>query len=159
MIGRVREEETTWAQIPERFEAGTPPIAECLSFAAVLEQLRSIHDQYDIQSYEDNLFQYAWNQLSQIEGLTLFGPGLNNGVVDRQRSIISFIVDGMHAHDFASIADSYGVQVRAGHHCCMPAMEALEIESSARLSFGLYSAQADIDKLCIAIDKAKRVFS
>ena len=153
MIGEVTVERTTWADIPARFEAGTPPIAEVISFTDTLEKLANLHADNDVAEAERTLYEYAVEKLSRCAGVKLVGP------VERdQESIISFLVNGVHPHDMATIADSHGVQVRAGHHCVMPAMRALELPATTRLSFGLYSVQSDIDRLVEAIGQAKSLF-
>lgn len=153
MIGEVTVEHTTWADIPARFEAGTPAIAEVISFTDTLEKLARLHDEHDVAEAERALFEFAVEKLARCNGVTLVGP------LERdQESIISFLVDGVHPHDMATIADSHGVQVRAGHHCVMPAMRALQLPATTRLSFGLYSVKSDIDRLVEAIGQAKSLF-
>ena len=153
MIGEVTSEFTTWADIPARFEAGTPPIAEVISFIATLEKLTELNSKHAVVEAEQALYEYAVERMRQCDGVRLVGP------LERdQGAIISFLVDEVHPHDMATIADSHGVQVRAGHHCVMPAMKSLGLPATTRLSFGLYSVRADVDRLLEAIERARSMF-
>lgn len=154
MIETVTVEGSTWAPAPARFEAGTPPIAAAIGLAAALEFIESVGFEA-IRNHERCLFAEAWARLSQEKGVTLFGPGPES---DQQVSIISFTIEGVHPHDIATIADSVNVQLRAGHHCAMPALKHLGIPATARASFGIYSHAADIEQLMLGIREVKRVF-
>lgn len=154
MIATVSTTGSTWAESPQRFEAGTPPIAEALALATGLKFLSSIgfaalHD------HEERLFSYAMRKLSTEKSVTIYGPAVAGGA---QRSIISFSLQGIHPHDFSTIADSFGVQLRAGHHCAMPLLHRLGLQSTVRLSLAMYSCEEDIDMLCEAIRFACRKF-
>jgi cysteine desulfurase / selenocysteine lyase len=107
-------------------------------------------------SFATTLFDYAWNKLSQIPGLKLHGPKTSG---KPQSSIISFSLDGIHPHDLATVLDQHRVQVRAGHHCAMPALAALDLPSTTRISFGVYTELADIDQLIVGINAAQKLLN
>ena len=151
MIETVTKYDATWAAIPARFEAGTPPIVEVIGLSAAVKYLSEI-GLSDIYSYESDLVAYARVQLAKIEGITIFAGELNCG-------IISFVVEGMHAHDIASLLGDSKVCVRAGHHCAMPLTQVLGVPSTVRLSFGLFNTTADVDALIIALKRAQSLFS
>lgn len=154
MIREVGEQFSSWADIPGRFEAGTPPIAEAIAFGATLRQLSEIRKTYPLGLVEEELFRYAVERLSSLPSVKLIGPLRRD-----QRSILSFEVAGVHPHDVASIADSHGVQVRAGHHCVMPAMRSLQLSATTRLSLGMYSVREDVDTLVESIQHAQKILS
>jgi len=155
MIAEVTTEGSTWAEYPRKFEAGTPPIAEAIGLGAALDFVSAIGLER-IESHERKVFDYAWSLLSKEPGVKLYGPATNAG---EQGPIVPFTIDGVHPHDFATVADSFGVQVRAGHHCAMPAMRALNLTATARASIGVYSMTSDFDALLQAIQHAKRLFT
>ncbi len=155
MIGYVSTEGTTWAALPQRFEAGTPAIAEVVGLGAAIDFVNSIGADR-IAAHEAEMFDYAWNTLKKIPGVTLYGPR-NAG--EQQLSIISFSVDGIHPHDLATVLDQHQVQIRAGHHCAMPALSALGLPATARISFGVYSQPQDIDQLAAGVKAAQKLFS
>jgi cysteine desulfurase/selenocysteine lyase len=155
MIGWVSTEGTTWAAVPNRFEAGTPPIAESVGLSAAIDFLTGIGFQ-QIEAHEAEIFDYAFDRLRRLEGVTLYGPALEGRP---QRSIIGFSVAGVHPHDLATILDQKNVQIRAGHHCAMPALSALGLPATARLSLGVYSQQSDIDQLIEGIKDAQAIFA
>lgn len=154
MIGAVTTAGTTWAAVPHKFEAGTPAIAEVIGLSAALDFISAIGVE-EIARHEAEMFEYAWNALRTISGVTSYGPR-NEGKA--QRSIISFSVDGIHPHDLSTVLDQHRVQIRAGHHCAMPALAALGLPATARISFGVYSQSADIDQLILGIKAAQRLF-
>lgn len=154
MIRTVSLEGATWAEPPHRFEAGTPAIAEAVAFATAVELLQSI-GMAQIARHEEHLTRIAEQTLRAIPGVTLHGPGSAHG----QRSIFSFSLDGVHPHDLATIADGHGVQLRAGHHCAMPALRRLGLPATARASLGIYSDVDHIERLAQALEDAKRIFS
>ena len=154
MIERVTIEGTTYKSAPGRFEAGTPPIAEVIGLGAALDFLARINFEEEL-AREARLHQYAWEQLSRVEGVTLYGPRM---VGEEQAAVLPFNITDVHPHDVATIADASGVQIRSGHHCAMPAHRALGIPSSARASLGIYSLEADIDRLIEALQRARKVF-
>lgn len=154
MIEQVTMECSTWAEVPRRFEAGTPAIAEVIGLSAAIEFVESIGVS-KIKKFEQELFAQALELLLKEDGVTLYGP-CNPDV---HSSIISLNVNGVHPHDLSTIADSFNVQIRSGHHCAMPAMRALGLHGTARASIGLYSDISDFERLIEAIRRAKKLFS
>ncbi len=154
MIETVTVDGSTWAAAPQKFEAGTPAIAEALGLGAAVEFLEAL-DRTALAEHERKIFDYAWEKLSGLPGVSCLGPR-NAGA--EQESIISFEVAGIHPHDLATVADSLNVQFRAGHHCAMPLMKRLNKTATARISFGMYSDLQDIDQLLGALARAKQLF-
>ena len=148
MIERVRIEETTYAPLPFKFEAGTPNIAGAIGLAAAIEYLESM-DAEAIHAHEADLLAYASASLSQVEGLKVIGTARTKGPV------LSFLLDGTHPHDVGALLDQQAVAVRTGHHCAMPLMDAFGIPGTVRASFGLYNSRADVDALTKAVRKAR----
>lgn len=153
MIQSVSKEETLFAEPPHKFEAGTPPIAETIALVSAIDFVSSIGLDV-IARHENSLLEMALELLSKEDFLTVYGPGLRTG---GQVSIVSFNINGVHPHDLATFADSHNVQIRAGHHCAMPALRELNLSSTARASFGVYSTGDDILALQEAIRQAHRV--
>ncbi len=153
MIDEVTLERTTYAPPPSKFEAGTPPIAEVIALGEALRFLLG-QDRAALYEHEQNLYRKARSLLEAESGVRLIAPPLS----EEPSSIISFNLDGVHSHDLATIADQYGVQIRAGHHCTMPAMKKLGLSGTARLSLGLYSELSDIEKLIQALRRARSLF-
>ncbi len=149
MIQRVEFEGSTWAPPPARFEAGTPPIAEAVGFAAAMDYLSRIGFQA-ISDHEQTLLTYLTEQLETVPGITIFGtaPG--------KIGVVSFGLDGVHPHDVATVVDTHGVAVRAGHHCAQPLMRHLGVSATLRASLGLYNTRADVDQLVVALGDARR---
>ncbi|MDQ3729645.1 MAG: SufS family cysteine desulfurase, partial [Actinomycetota bacterium] len=139
MIRKVTKEGTTWADVPARFEAGTPAIAQAIGLAAALRWLDGIGMEHATQ-HEREVTAYAMERLSGVPGLTIFGPPASPDRVGP----VSFELDGVHAHDVAEILDRHGVAVRAGHHCAQPLMERLGVSATARASFGIYTTREEI---------------
>ena len=148
MIERVRIEETTYAPLPFKFEAGTPNIAAAIGLAAAVDYLHGL-DMAAVRDHEADLLNYATSSLRQVDGLAVVGDSARKGPV------LSFLVEGTHPHDVGTLLDQQGVAVRSGHHCAMPLMEALGIPGTVRASFGLYNSRQDVDKLVAAVRKAK----
>lgn len=151
MIDRVTFARTTFKEPPARFEAGTPAIAEAVGLAAAIDYLADLGPSF-VAAHEDDVLAYATARLSEIDGLRLYGNAPEKG------SIISFTLDGAHAHDVATILDQHGVAVRAGHHCAHPLMDRLGVAATARASFALYSTRAEVDALADALGAVKRIF-
>ena len=151
MIRTVRFDKTTYNELPYKFEAGTPNIAGVVGFGAAIDYLGQA-DLSAIQAYEHELLGYATQQLSAVPGLHLVGTAKH------KTSVLSFVMDGIHAHDLGTIVDQDGVAIRTGHHCAMPVMERFRIAATARASLGLYNTRADIDALVAALAKAHEVF-
>ena len=151
MIEIVTFEKTTYREAPARFEAGTPPIVEAIGLAAAIDYVTGIGLDR-IARHELSLRDYAMEQLGAIEGLTIIGRPREKG------PIVSFTLDGAHPHDIATIVDSRGVAVRAGHHCAQPLMERCNVVATARASFGMYNRLEDVDALVDALKTVKDIF-
>jgi cysteine desulfurase/selenocysteine lyase len=151
MIRRVRFEETTWGDLPHKFEAGTSPIAEAVGFGAAVDYVSAIGLDA-IHAHEQELTAYALERMSEIPGMTLYGPP-----PERRAGIVSFNMDGVHPHDVAQILDLDGVAIRAGHHCCQPLMTKLGVAATNRASFYLYTVPEEIDRLVESLHKAKKL--
>jgi cysteine desulfurase/selenocysteine lyase len=153
MIRSVKLEETTWGQIPFKFEAGTQPIAEAVGFGAAVDYLTDVGIGA-IEEHERELLVYALEKLADIPGLTAYGPE-----PERRAGIVSFNLDGVHPHDVAQILDMEGVAIRAGHHCCQPLMAKLGVAATNRASFYLYTVPEEIDRLAEGLHKAHKLLA
>ena len=151
MISKVRFEQTTWGEVPHKFEAGTMPIAEAVGLGAAIDYLTAIGIEA-IEAHEQELAAVALERLGEIPGVVLYGPP-----ADRRAGIVSFNVEGIHPHDVAQVLDSEGVAIRAGHHCCQPLMTRLGVAATNRASFYLYTVPEEIDRLVDGINKARRI--
>jgi cysteine desulfurase/selenocysteine lyase len=151
-IAKVTLEGTTWNELPYKFEPGVPPLAEAVGFGAALEYVSGIGLEA-IHEHEQVLTAYGWELLSAIPGVTLYGPPPPD-----RAGILSFTLDGVHAHDVAQILDSEGVCVRAGHHCTQPAMRRFDVVATTRASLYLYNTTDDLDRLAAGLDRVKRTF-
>ncbi|HEY0876974.1 MAG TPA: cysteine desulfurase [Zeimonas sp.] len=151
MIRTVSFEASTWADAPQRFEAGTPNIAGVVGLGAAIDYLRDVGVER-IADHEHSLLAYATRSLETIPGLRLIGtaPG--------KAGILSFTVEGIHPHDLGTILDTEGVAIRAGHHCTMPLMQRFGIPGTARASLALYNDESDVDALVAAIRRAQDLF-
>lgn len=152
MIREVHLDHSTWADLPEKFEAGTPSVADAVGLAAAAEYLEDLGFEA-IRQHEIQLTNYALGQLREIPGLTLFGPDGED-----RAGVASFVLDGAHPHDIASILDGEGVAVRAGHHCAQPLMRRLDVTATARASFYVYNTEEDVDQLVRAIETVNSIF-
>ena len=152
MIDKVTFEKTTFAAPPARFEAGTPPVAEVLGLSTAIDFINET-GMDSIIAHEEQITEYALNELKKIEGLQIVGNPKNRG------SIISFILEGIHPHDAAMILDEEGIAVRAGHHCAQPAMEHFGISATLRASFAAYTEEWEIDRLCQALKRTANIFA
>ena len=153
MINTVDRDVSTWAPVPHKFEAGTPPIAEAVGFGAAVDYLSEIGMDV-IAQHERDLTRYALDRLSEVPDLTVYGPDdvlLRGGAV-------SFELADIHPHDIATILDQEGIQIRAGHHCAKPLMQYLDVPATARASFYLYNVPEEVDKLVAALMNARRIF-
>ncbi|WP_096389682.1 aminotransferase class V-fold PLP-dependent enzyme [Halopenitus persicus] len=153
MIRRVTYEETTWEDLPWKFEAGTPSIAQGIAFAAAVDYVDDIGME-DVRAHEDLLAAYAHDRLSEFDDVTVYGPP-----GDRRGGLVSFNVDGVHAHDLSSILNDHGVAVRAGDHCTQPLHDKLGVPATARASFYVYNTVEEVDALIEAIDEARQLFA
>jgi len=152
MIDRVTIEKTTYAEPPQRFEAGTPPIAETIGLGAAVDYVQSI-GMAAIRDHEQDLLSYAHQQLSSVEGLTLIGTALGKS------GVVSFTMDCAHPHDISTIIDRKGVAIRAGHHCAQPLMDFFDLPSTARASVGVYTTRDDIDALVSSLATVRKIFA
>lgn len=145
--------DSTWTDLPTKFEAGTPLIAQAIGLQAAIEYIESIG--FDaIHEHEQALTTYAYEQMSQIEGIDIYGPSK-----DKRAGIITFNLKDVHPHDVATALDTEGVAVRAGHHCAQPLMKWLNVSSTARASFYIYNTKEDIDQLVEGLKQTKEFFS
>jgi cysteine desulfurase/selenocysteine lyase len=150
MIREVRFEKTTFNDPPHKFEAGTPNIAGFVGLAAAIEYLQKI-GMAEIAMREQHLLRYATGALSNIEGLRIIGNAADKAAV------ISFLIDGAHAHDLATLLDLEGIAVRSGHHCAHPLMQFYGVPATCRVSLAFYNTEAEIDALIAAIAKVRRL--
>jgi len=153
MIRKVTAEETTWADLPAKFEAGTAPVAEAVGLGAAVDYLEAVGLEA-VEQHEHALAAYALEQLGEIPGVTLYGPP-----ADRRAGIVSFNVEGIHPHDVAQILDQDAIAIRAAHHCCQPLMRRLDVAATNRASFYLYNTTEDVDRLAAGVRHAKDVFA
>jgi cysteine desulfurase/selenocysteine lyase len=151
MINTVSFEKTTWADLPDKFEAGTPPIAQAIGLGVAIDYLSGI-GMAAIAEHERALLNYATQQLSAVEGLNFVGTATGKA------SVVSFTMDCAHPHDISTIIDQNGVAVRAGHHCAQPLMDRFDLPSTARASLGLYNTYEDIDILAESLEKVREIF-
>jgi cysteine desulfurase/selenocysteine lyase len=153
MIRAVKLDETTWGEVPAKFEAGTQPIAEAVGFGAAVDYLEGIGLEA-IEQHEHELLVYALERLAELPGLTLYGPP-----PEQRAGIVSFNVDGVHPHDVSQVLDYEGVAIRAGHHCCQPLMARLGVAATNRASFYLYTVPEEIDRMVAGLRKVRKVFT
>lgn len=152
MIEDVFEDRITYQEIPHKFEAGTPPIIEAIGLGAAIEWVSGL-DRQAVIDHEMGLYQYALNGLQEINSFKLIGNAPNKGAV------LSFALEGAHAHDIAQILDKYGIAIRAGQHCTQPLMTAFGLHSTARASFGVYNTYDEMDRLIAGVKKARLFLS
>jgi cysteine desulfurase/selenocysteine lyase len=150
MVVRVERERAEWNEIPWKFEAGTPPIAEAIGLGAAVDYL-SRFDPEALIAHERGLLTHALEALGEIKGLRILGPM----APERHGAIVSFTLEGTHPHDLAQLLDRHGVAIRAGHHCAMPLHRRLGIPASARASLYLYNTHDEVDRLAEALESAK----
>ena len=153
MISTVSEQESTWAAVPQKFEAGTPPIAEAAGLDAAVQYLQAI-GMDNVRAHEVELTAYGLERLPEVPGLKLFGTQ----DIERRGGAISFAIEGLHPHDVAELVGRENVCIRAGHHCAQPLMRYLGVPATARASFHVYNSREDVDKLIDALHKARKVF-
>ena len=152
MIRTVSFEKTTFAPIPDKFEAGTPAIAAGIGLGAAIDYINSI-DFEAAAKYEHELLEYATQRMSDIPGVKIIGTAANKA------SVLSFTIEGIHPHDIGTILDQQGIAIRAGHHCAQPVMEFFDIPATARASFAFYNTREEVDKLADAVQKVIEVFA
>ncbi len=153
MIADVGLYESRWAPVPQKFEAGTPPVAQAVGFGAAVDYLTAV-GMDNVRAHEQAITGYALKRLAEVPDLTVYGPRdpTNRG------SAVSFTLADIHAHDIATILDQRGVEVRAGHHCAKPLMRHLAVPATARASFYLYNTNDDVDRLIDGLAEARSVF-
>lgn len=154
MIKEVSKTGAKWNDLPWKFEAGTPAIAEAIGLGAAIEYLQGIGME-KVREHEKRLLERAIAELQGIAGIELFGP--RNPEI--QSGVLSFNIKGVHAHDAAAILNESNIAIRAGHHCCMPLISQLGVSATARASFYIYNTEEDVEKLAAGIKKVKKIFS
>jgi cysteine desulfurase/selenocysteine lyase len=152
MIKRVHLRSFTPNELPYKFEAGTPAIAEAIGFGAAVDYIDSIGMEA-IAAHEHEIVAYALERMEEIPGVTVYGPDANH-----KGGVVTFTMDGIHPHDISQVMDAYGIAIRAGHHCAMPLHEKYQIPASARASFYLYNSQEEVDLLADATYKVNEIF-
>jgi cysteine desulfurase/selenocysteine lyase len=153
MISLVQQAESTWADVPHKFEAGTPNIADVIAFGAALDYLADL-GMDNVRAHERAITEYAIDGLLQVPGVSIQGP-LD---ASKRGGAVSFTVEGVHPHDVSTIVDSFGIAIRAGHHCAQLLMRKLELPATNRASFYIYNTRAEVDALVAAIKEAQKVF-
>ena len=153
MISLVQQAESTWADVPHKFEAGTPNIADVIAFGAALDYLADL-GMDNVRAHERAITEYAIDGLLQVPGVSIQGP-LD---ASKRGGAVSFTIEGVHPHDVSTIVDSFGIAIRAGHHCAQLLMRKLELPATNRASFYIYNTRAEVDALVAAIKEAQKVF-
>ena len=153
MINIVERDHSTWAPVPHKFEAGTPPIAEAVGFGAAVDYLSKVGMDV-VAEHERDITAYALERLAEVPDLTVYGPR----DITKRGGAVSFSLADIHPHDLATIVDQDGVAIRAGHHCARPLMKYLEVPATARASFYLYNTPHEVNVLIDALLKARKVF-
>ena len=153
MIDYVYKTESTWTDLPVKFEAGTPMIAEAVGLNAAIDYIAELGLD-NIYQHEKELVRYAYDKMSAIEGIEIYGPGKDN-----RAGLITFNLKGVHPHDLATALDSEGIAVRAGHHCAQPLMKWCKASSTARASFYIYNTIEEVDQFIESLEKTKEFFS
>ncbi len=152
MIRSVSFDGTTFAPIPDKFEAGTPAIAAGIGLGAAIDYINAI-DFEAAAAYENELLEYATQRLSDIEGVKIIGTATEKA------SVLSFTIENIHPHDIGTILDQSGIAIRAGHHCAQPVMQFFDVPATARASFAFYNTKEEVDKLADAVQKVIEVFA
>ena len=153
MIDQVEDDHSTWAEVPHKFEAGTPNVAGAVGMAAAVAFLQSLGSD-SVAAHEQGLVEYGLERLRSVPGLRLFGPP----DPDDRIAVFSFALQGVHPHDVATILDAEHVAVREGHHCTQPLMRLLGVPATTRASCWVYSTTEDIDRLVEGLGKASDIF-
>ncbi|QYJ16391.1 Cysteine desulfurase SufS [Rubrobacter xylanophilus DSM 9941] len=151
MIREVHLERSTWNEIPYKFEAGTMNIAQAIGLGAAVDYLNTLGME-NVREHERRLGEYARRRLSEIEGLTVYGPA------EGRTGVVAFNVPGVHPHDLSQLLDQEGIAIRSGHHCCQPLMRHLRVVATARASLYLYNTEEEVDALVGAISRAREFF-
>jgi cysteine desulfurase/selenocysteine lyase len=153
MIGDVYSDYSTWAELPHKFEAGTPNIEGAIALGAAIDYLSGL-GMANVRQHEMELTRYALDRLCEDETITVYGPR------DPQRrgGAVSFNLEGIHPHDLSTILDQQGIAIRAGHHCTQPLHRLLDVAATARASFYVYNSPEEVDLLIDALARAKELF-
>ncbi|HLF79773.1 MAG TPA: cysteine desulfurase, partial [Dehalococcoidia bacterium] len=154
MISRVTLDGATWADLPGKFEAGTPNIADVIGLGAAIDYLEGL-GMTDIREHEKAITGYAMKRLSSLPGMTIYGPKNS----DERVGVVSFNYGEVHPHDLSQVLDQFGIAIRAGHHCAQPLMRRLGCVATARASFFLYNTEAEVDVLVEALQQAGQYFA
>jgi cysteine desulfurase/selenocysteine lyase len=154
MIRKVTLERSTWADVPARFEAGTPAVGDAIALGTAVEYLQAIGMER-IRQHERDLTRYAWDRLAEIPEIRRFGPE----DLDLHAGVISFTLGDIHPHDVAAILNEENVAVRAGHHCCQPVMDRFGVAATTRASFYVYNDREDVDRLVSGLERARTIFA
>src|SRR5512137_2940531 len=154
MIRKVTFEGAEWNDLPWKFEAGTPAIAEAIGLGAAVDYLNAL-GMHNVRKHEIELTSYAFKRLSQVEGLRIYGPHDPTA----RGGVVAFTLGDIHPHDIASVLDAEGIAIRAGHHCAMPLHQKLGLSATARASFYVYTCPSEIDRLAEALDKVRELFA
>jgi cysteine desulfurase/selenocysteine lyase len=152
MILSVTFEKTTYAPIPAKFEAGTPPIGEAITLGAAIDYLTAIGIER-IAAHETDLLDYATDQLNRMPGVRLIGTA------EKKAAVLSFAVEGVHPHDVGSLLNDDGVAIRTGHHCAQPVMQRFKVPATCRASFAFYNTMAEVDALAASIGRVQKLFA
>ncbi len=153
MISEVELQTSTWAEVPHKFEAGTPPIAGAIGLGAAIDYLNKLGME-TVRAHEVDLAGYAIDQLGSVEGVTIHGPT----DVDHRGAAVAFSLKGVHPHDIATILDQAGIAVRAGHHCARPLARSLDVTATTRASFYIYNDRSEVDALIQGLGQVKDIF-
>jgi cysteine desulfurase/selenocysteine lyase len=153
MIREVKMSGSLWNTVPYKFEAGTPAIAEVIGLGAAVDYLSAVGMEW-INAHDRALVRYAWERMSEVEGLHILGPG-----PDERSGLVAFTLGDVHPHDLSAILDREGVAIRAGHHCAQPLHDKLGVLASARASVYLYNTPAEIDVLVHGLERANEIFA
>ena len=152
MISNVTFKKTTYAELPQKFEAGTPNICGGIAFGAAIDYMNGVG--FDkIAAYEHELLNYATEKLLAIKGLKIYGTA------KEKTSVISFNIEGIHAYDLGTIIDKLGIAIRTGQHCAQPVMDFYGVSGTARASFAFYNTKGEIDQLVAGLEKAQMMLS
>jgi cysteine desulfurase/selenocysteine lyase len=151
MILSVTFEKTTYAPIPAKFEAGTPPIAAAITLGAAIDYLNAV-GMGGIAAHETDLLDYATDQVNRLPGVHIIGTA------EKKAAVLSFVIDGVHPHDVGTLLNEDGVAIRTGHHCAQPVMQRFGIPATSRASFAFYNTMAEVDALVASIRNVQKVF-
>jgi cysteine desulfurase/selenocysteine lyase len=153
MIKEVHRQHTSFNDLPYKFEAGTPNIADVIGFGAAIDYLNDIGFE-NIQQHEKEITEYALDRMNEVRGITIYGPHTS----DERGAVVSFNVGDIHPHDLATILNDSGIAMRSGHHCAQVLMERLDVSATSRVSFYIYNSKDEVNILINALQGARRLF-